>query len=71
MTARRKDPSCQDTVNSLTHQDKVFHFSVAYQWFHILTLEHKKNNQIWMTRLVNVGCIPEVFDFMELVSWCA
>jgi hypothetical protein len=70
-TRRRKEPFCGDIVNSLMCQDKDFHWSVAYQWFLSLTPEQKLKNKIWMTGLVNVGCMPEVFDFRELVSWCA
>jgi hypothetical protein len=71
MAARRKKPFCGHTINSLACQDKDFHWSLPYQWFQSLTLEQKNSNTICTTSLVNVGFIPEVFDFRELLSQCA
>jgi hypothetical protein len=33
--------------------------------------EEKKNDKLWTTGPVNDGCVPEVFDFKELITWCA
>jgi hypothetical protein len=33
--------------------------------------EEKKTDKLWTTGLVNVGCVPDIFDCKELVSWCA
>jgi hypothetical protein len=67
---RKKEPFCGDTINSLARKDKNFHWLTSYQWFLNKILEEKKKNRLWTTGLVNVGCVPEVFDFKELVSWC-
>jgi hypothetical protein len=64
----RKEPFCGDTVNSLAKEDKNFHWSTSYHWFLNKSLEEKKNNRLWTTCLVNVGCVPEVFDFKELIT---
>lgn len=32
--------------------------------------EEKKGDKIWSTGLVNVGCVSEVFDFIEIVYLC-
>jgi hypothetical protein len=64
----RKEPFCGDIVNSLAKEDKNFHWSASYQWFLNKSPEEKKNDRLWTTGLVNVGCVPEVFDFKELVT---
>jgi hypothetical protein len=68
---RKKEPFYGDIVNSLMHQNKEFHWSTTYQWYSSLTPEQKVANNIWTTGLAKVGCMPEAFDFRELVSWCA
>jgi hypothetical protein len=34
-------------------------------------LEEKKNDRLWTIGLINVGCVPEFFDFKEIITWCA
>jgi hypothetical protein len=68
---RKKEPLCEDTLNSLTCQNKEFMSSTTYQWYSNLTLEQDIANKSWTTGLAKVGCMLEVFYFKELVSWCA
>jgi hypothetical protein len=68
---KRTEPFCSDTVNSLAKENKNFHWSTSYEWFLSKTVEEKKTDKLWITGLVNVGCVPVVFDCKELISWCA
>lgn len=33
-------------------------------------MQEKNNDKIWSTRLTNVACVPEVFDFREIIYLC-
>jgi hypothetical protein len=67
----RKESFCDDTINSLVKEDNNFHWFALHQWFLNKSLEEKKYDRLWTTSLVNVGCVPEVFKFKEIISWCA
>jgi hypothetical protein len=54
-TRKKKEPFYADTVNSLAHQDKYFHWSTTYQWYSSLTPEKKLAKKIWTTGLAKVG----------------
>lgn len=30
----------------------------------------RNSHQFWMLKIVYAGCMPEVVDFKDLVSWC-
>jgi hypothetical protein len=30
----------------------------------------KNSNKIWTSGIASAGCVPEVYDFKELISWC-
>jgi hypothetical protein len=67
-TRRRKDPFCGDIVNSLTCQEKDFHWSIAYHCFLSLNLKQKLKKNIWTIALVNVDCMTEFFYFKEMIT---
>jgi hypothetical protein len=68
---RRTQPFCGDTVNSLAREENNFHWSTSYKWFLNKSVKKRKMEKLWTIGIVNVGCVPEVFEFKELVSWCA
>jgi hypothetical protein len=57
-----------DTVNILRHQDQNFQWSRAYFYYSSRSVE---NEVIWTSGITPAGCVPEVFDCKEVVSWCA
>lgn len=67
----KKEPFCSDTINSVTRQDKNFHCYTSYHWFLNNIPKEKKNDWLWTIGLINVGYVPEVFNFKEPISWCA
>jgi hypothetical protein len=71
MEARRKGKTFfGHTVNSLTRQNKYFHWLITYSWYSNLTPKQKIANKIWKIGIAMVGCMSEAFDFKELVFWC-
>jgi hypothetical protein len=56
-----------DTVNILRHQDQNFQWSRAYFYYSSRSVE---NEVIWTSGITPAGCVPEVFDCKEVVSWC-
>jgi hypothetical protein len=58
-TRKKKELFYGDIVNSLTRQDKDFHWSTTYQWYSNLTPEKKLTNKIWTTGLAKEGCMPK------------
>jgi len=64
---RRNHPFCGDIVDSLVREDKNFHWSYSYKWFLNKSEKKKKTYKLWTIRLTNVGCVPEVSDFKELI----
>ena len=67
----KKDPFCSDTINSLTRQDKNSHCYSSCHWFLNNIPKEKKIDWLWTIGLINVGYVPEVFNFKEPISWCA
>lgn len=72
MASKRKKPIlCMDTYNYLARDDKGFHWSRAYSWYADQLVEQRMKSNIWLTGLENVGCMLEVFNARDLVSWCS
>ena len=72
MTNRKKThPFFNDIINSPARDNKNFHWSTSYEWFSRKSEEENQTYKIWTTWLVNVGCVPHIFNYRELVSWCA
>jgi hypothetical protein len=59
---------CGDTVNTYGREDQNFDWSRAFSYYIIPTTE---NQVIWTFGIAHAGCVPEVFDYKDLVSWCA
>jgi hypothetical protein len=68
---KRTEPFCDDTINSLAKDNKDFHWSTSYKWFLSKTVKEKQTDKLWITGLVNVGYVFVVFDYKELIFWCA
>jgi hypothetical protein len=59
---------CGDTVNIFGREDQNFQWSRAYSYY---SSPSAQNEIIWTSGIARAGCVPEVFDCKELVSWCA
>jgi hypothetical protein len=57
-----------DTVNIFECEDHNFHWSRAFSYYSTSVAE---NQVIWTSRIAHAGCVPEVFDCKDLVSWCS
>jgi hypothetical protein len=58
---------CGDTVNIFGHEDKNFQWSKAHSYN---SSPSTQNEVIWTSGIVCEGCVPEVFECKEVVSWC-
>jgi hypothetical protein len=70
MTTRRKEHLCGDTINSFGREDHRFQWSRSYWYYSSLPPPERNVNQIWTSGISQAGCVLEVFDFKELISWC-
>jgi hypothetical protein len=66
--ASSRQQICGDTVNILKRKDHNFECSRAYSYYSTYVAE---NQVIWTSGISHAGCVPEVFDCKDLVSWCA
>jgi hypothetical protein len=67
MAAARRQ-FCGDTVNIFGREDQNFQWSREYSYYSSCSTQ---NEVIWTSGIARVGCVPEVFDCKEVVSWCA
>jgi hypothetical protein len=58
---------CGDTMNIFGHEDQNFQWSKAYSYYSSLFAQNKV---IWTSGIARAGCVLEVFDRKEVVSWC-
>jgi hypothetical protein len=70
MTTRRREQLCGDSINSFGREYHRFQWSRAYKYYSSLQPLERKSNQIWTSEITSVGCVPEVFDYKELILWC-
>ena len=68
VSEKMREPFCGDTMNSLAHESREFQCSVAYKCYFELSREENIMNKVWTSRIAKVECMPEAFDFTELVS---
>jgi hypothetical protein len=68
LMAAGRQQFCGDTVNIFGHQDQNFQWSRAYFYY---SSHSAQNEVIWTSGIARAGCVPEVFDCKEVVSWCA
>jgi hypothetical protein len=66
--ASARQQLCGDTVNIFRHEDQNFQWSREYSYY---SSPATQNEVIWTSGIAHAGCVPEVFDCKELVSWCA
>jgi hypothetical protein len=66
--ASTRQQFCGDTVNIFGREDQNFQWSRAYSYY---SSPAAQNEVIWTSGIARAGCVPEVFDCKELVSWCA
>jgi hypothetical protein len=65
--ASTRQQFCGDTVNIFGREDQNFQWSRAYSYY---STPAAQNEVIWTSGIARAGCVPEVFDCKELVSWC-
>jgi hypothetical protein len=66
--AATRQQFCGDTVNIFGREDQNFHWFKAYSYYSSCSVH---NEVIWTSKIAHAGCVPEVFDCKEVVSWCA
>jgi hypothetical protein len=63
----RKQHFCGDTLNLFAREDHNYHWSRSY-WYYS-TLPDKFNNNVWTYGIGLTGCVPEVFECKDIVTW--
>jgi hypothetical protein len=66
--AASRQQFCGDTLNIFGREDQSFQWSRAYSYY---SSPSAQKEIIWTSGIVHAGCVPEVFDCKELVTWCA
>jgi hypothetical protein len=51
-------------------EDQRFQWSRSYWYYSSLPLPERNENKVWTSGIALAGCVPEVFDSREIVSWC-
>jgi hypothetical protein len=64
----RKQQFCGDTLNLFAREDQNYHWSRSY-WYYS-SLLGKENNKVWTSGIVLAGCVPEVFECKDILTWC-
>jgi hypothetical protein len=54
-------------LNIFGGKDQGFQWSRAYSYY---SSPSAQKEVIWMYGIARAGCVPEVFDCKELVTWC-
>jgi hypothetical protein len=65
--AATRQQFCGDIVNIFGREDQNFQWSRAYSYY---SSPSAQNEVIWTSGIAHAGCVPEVFDCKEVVSWC-
>jgi len=58
---------CGDTLNIFRHEDQSFQWSKAYYYY---SSPSTQKEVIWTSGIARAGCVPEFFDYKELVTCC-
>jgi hypothetical protein len=66
--ASTRQQFCGDTVNIFRRKDQNFHWFREFSYYSTFAA---KNQVIRTSGIAHVGCVSEVFDCKDLVSWCA
>jgi hypothetical protein len=67
MVAAYRQYLCGYNFKIFGREDQNFQWSRAYSYY---SSPFAKKEAIWMSKIARLGCVPEVFDYKELVSWC-
>jgi hypothetical protein len=67
MAAVAQQQFCGDTSNIFWREDQNFQWSRVYYYY---SSPSTKKEVIWTSEISRAGCVPEVFDYKELVAWC-
>jgi hypothetical protein len=67
MAAAARHHFCEDTLNIFGKEDQNFQWSRAYSYY---SSSYAHKEVIWTSKIARAGCVPEVFDYKEMVSWC-
>jgi hypothetical protein len=58
---------CGDTLNIFWREDQNFQRSIAYSYY---SSPSAQKEVIWISGIAHARCVPEVFDYKEIVAWC-
>ena len=67
MAATTRQQFYEDTLNIFGHEDRNFQWSRAYSYY---SFSFAQKEVIQTSRISHAGCVPEVFECKELVSYC-
>jgi hypothetical protein len=70
MAVKGREHLCGDTLNLFGREDQRFQWSRSYWYYSSLPLPERNENIVWTSGITSTGCVPEVFDSREIVSWC-
>jgi hypothetical protein len=71
MSSKKNELYCEDTLNTLGHEDQEFQWSRGYNYYKDISPVEKKMNLIWTLDIALATCVLEVTYFKEVVQWCA
>lgn len=55
---------------SLDRERNEFQWFVAYKWHFEISQKENLKNKVWTSGIAKAECITEIFDIIELESWC-
>jgi hypothetical protein len=68
MAAASRQQFCGDNLNIFGREDQNFQLSRAYSYY---SSPPAQKEVIWTSEIARTGCVPKVFNFKDLVAWCA
>jgi hypothetical protein len=67
MAAKSRKQLCSDTLNIFCCEDHSFQWSRVYSYY---SSPPAQKDVMWTLGISHAGCVPEVFNYKELVAWC-
>jgi len=68
---RIREQLCGDTLNLFGKEDHRFQWLRYYWYYSSLPFPERNENRLWASGTALSVCVPEVFYYREIVSWCA
>jgi hypothetical protein len=70
MAVKGREHLCGDTLNLFGREGQRFQWSRYYWYYSLLPLLEENENIVSTSGIASAGCVPEVFDYREILSWC-